>query len=277
MDSRASYRYCAKVTRKSSSSFYLASRYFDTETRKHLYAIYAFCRTADDIADAPGLERNVRLDEIGVLEHTLKTERYEADDLLWPAFFESVKKYNIPKKYFNELLEGMRFDIDGGAIKSLADLERYSYLVAGTVGGMCAHLVTKPSVSTIEAAIDLGIAMQITNILRDVSADALISRIYLPEDMMRQYGLKESDIRQGRFTEGSAALMAELAAIAQQKYERAEIVVRRLPKNNRRPILVALGLYREILKRIEQREFRVYNTRVRLNILQKLWLVIRTR
>lgn len=277
-ETEASFQHCATVTRRASSSFYLASRFFEPEVRRDLYAVYAFCRIADDIADTPGLAKQDRINELGILEHTLKTERYEADDLLWPAFFDAIGRHEIPKKYFRELLEGMMHDIEGKSIKSLHDLERYCYLVAGTVGGMCAYLVTKPDPDVIEAAIGLGVAMQITNILRDVSADAKIGRVYLPADMMRRYGVKPANIQAGRATTEAADLMRELADIAQAKYSKAELVIeQKLPAKNRRAIKIALRLYRGILFRIEQRNFNVYNTRVRLNFIEKVLLVTKTR
>lgn len=272
-----SFRYCRSVTRQASSTFYLASRMFARDVRRDLYAVYAFCRIADDIADAPGLSALKRQQELDLLAHTLKTERYSEGDTLWPAFFDVIERYNIPKTYFSELLEGVRTDISPFEIKTLADLDRYSYLVAGTVGLMCTYILGQSDKQTLQGAKQLGIAMQYTNIMRDVSADADIERVYLPSMVMKQHGLSRKDVLGGHNEEALRGVLAELAQRAQLYYDQAEQAIHGLAPGNRRPVRIALNLYRGILNRIEQNHFSVYNKRIRLSLPLKLMVAITTR
>ncbi len=272
-----SFRYCRRVTRQASSTFYLASRMFARDVRRDLYAVYAFCRIADDIADAPGLSTLERQQELDLLLHTLKTERYSEGDLLWPAFFDVIGRHAIPITYFNELLEGVRADISPFEVKTLADLDRYSYLVAGTVGLMCTHILGQPDKQTLQGAKQLGIAMQYTNIMRDVSADAAIERVYLPSVVMKRHGLSRKDVLAGQNEEALRSVLAELAQRAQLCYDQAERAIHDLAPGNQRPVRIALNLYRGILNRIEQNHFSVYNKRIRLSLPLKLMVAIKTR
>ncbi len=271
-----SYNYCRDVMRQATSTFYLASRFFSPEVRPNLYAVYAFCRIADDIADSGTLSTHDRLAEIGLMRRALETRRYADDDLLWLAFFDTLKKHNIPVKYFIDLLDGMIFDIEGRTIQTEADFELYCYRVAGTVGAICAHILTnQPSNEVVEASIRLGRAMQYTNILRDVSADAQIHRVYLPADLMRRYTLTRDNILQGEAADSLAQLLATLAKKAHAHYDYAEIGIKLLPRKHQRPVLVALNLYRAILEKIEHNNYQVYNKRTRLSLLHKCIVALR--
>ncbi len=274
---KESFRYCRSVTRRASSTFYLASHLFTKEVRRDLYGIYAFCRIADDIADAPGLSVRERQQELDLLAHTLKTERYSEGDKLWPACFDVMRRHNIPKTYFNELLAGVRRDTSPFEIKTLAELDHYSYLVAGTVGAMCAHILGQPSKQTLRGALQLGVAMQYTNIVRDVSADAVLERVYLPSTLLRRHGLSRQDVLARRNEAALRRVLAELAERAQQGYAKADQAIGALAPSNQRPVRIALNLYRRILGRIEQKHFSVYNKRIRLSLPLKLMVVITTR
>ncbi len=274
---KASFAYCRKVTRRASSTFYLASRMFAPGVRNDLCAIYAFCRIADDIADAPGLKQQDRRQELSLLTHTLKSERYSEGDELWPALLDTLARHKVPKTYFYELLEGMEQDIAPFEVKTYRDLERYSYLVAGTVGVMCVYVLGQPSQKALAAAKQLGIAMQITNILRDVSADAAIGRVYLPSDLLARHNLSRKQVLQAQNQAALAQVLKELAARAEQKYDLAAAGLPYLTPANRRPVQIALNLYRSILRRIEQKHYNVYNTRIRLSLVAKLMVVVRTR
>ncbi len=272
-----SFRYCRSITRQASSTFYLASRLFPQDVRRDLYALYAFCRVVDDIADAPGLDDSTRAQELDLLGHTLKTERYSEGDKLWPAFFEVVRRHTITKQCFFDLLKGVRRDIAPFKVRNTADLDEYSYLVAGTVGIMCAHVLGKPTAKTLNGAKELGIAMQYTNIMRDVSADASIGRVYLPLELMTKHGLSTEDVLATKKPAALAAVLAELAKIANEKYATAYKAIDFLEPSNRRAVKVACNLYSGILQRIEQKDYKVYNTRIRLSFARKLMVVIITR
>lgn len=250
---------------------------FGKVTRDELSIVYAFCRIADDIADAPGLKLQDRRLELELLEHTLKTERYSEGDLLWPALLEVINKHSVPKKYLFELLGGVKGDLGQVRVPDQRALEQYSYLVAGTVGAICAIILGGKDKATIEGAKKLGIAMQITNILRDISADAAIGRIYLPADRMRHYGVKKSDVTQGVDSQASKGLLAELAARSQMLYEESEVAIGDLPAKAQRPVRIASALYRGILQRIEQKHYSVYNKRIRLSGLEKIIIALKTR
>lgn len=273
----ASRRYCRRVTRQASSTFYLASQMFSKATRNDLCAVYAFCRIADDIADAPGLKPSERKQELDLLAHTLRAKRYSEGDLLWPAFFDVVQRYAIPERYFSELLKGVGRDIEPFTLRSITDLDDYSYLVAGTVGCMCAYILGKPSTKMLSGAKELGIAMQYTNIMRDVSADSSLARVYLPSELMARHGLSREDILTAQNPDALAVVLSDLSKLARAKYDRAESAIALLDHKNRRPVRIAFNLYRGILMRIEQNHFNVYNKRIRLSLPLKVWVAITTR
>lgn len=274
-DLSASYAYCKKVTRRASSSFYLSSLFFEPTIRRNLYAVYAFCRIADDIADVSSMGRDRQLNEIELMRRTVRTERYSEGDLLWPAFFDTIKRHNVPKRYLYDLLDGMVFDINGGEIRDIKNLDKYSYRVAGTVGAICAYLlIDKPSRAMLRSAETLGLAMQYTNIIRDVGADAKIGRVYLPHDMLKAEGVGRQDVIEGTGIDGVTRVLTELGANAQRNYSIAEQAVNTLPQEAQRAIRTTLVLYRAILQKIEHKGFNVYNKRIRLTLPEKLIKVL---
>ena len=276
---KQSYRYCRSVTKHASSTFYLASFLCSKDVRQDLYAVYAFCRIADDLADAPGLDDDRRRRELDLLSRTLRTKRYTEDDMLWPAFFDTIERRGIPLHYFDEILKGVMSDIDPHTPKNIQELEHYSYLVAGVVGIVCVYILSSvsPSKSVLEGAKRLGIAMQITNIMRDVSADLAINRIYLPLSLLKKHGLSMDDIKNTTYDERFVALMAELATLANNHYAAARDTIALLEPSAKRPVIIMLRLYQSILERIEQKRYNVYNTRIRLGALSKLGVVISAR
>lgn len=275
-DDLKSYTYCRQITKRASSNFYLASRLFRRRVRRDIWAIYAFCRRADDIADAAKLSNHYKRQQLDRFFKILTTEQYPPDDLLWPAFFNVIHRYNIPKAYFFDLLKGIQMDIGVVRIKSQAELVNYSYLVAGTVGLMCAYILGFRDLQALDGAKKLGLAMQVTNILRDIYPDRLQNRVYLPADLLKSHGLSANDlISVDVFKQpGFNLLVADLADLAFDYYHESEPAIKFLDPANQKPVRVALNLYRAMLNKLAHDNDNGYNKRVRLNLLAKLFIVL---
>ncbi len=272
---RKSYEICRDVTRHHAKSFYFSSHTLPLEKRKGAYAIYAFCREADDAVD---LAENSAQREQAVREFRERLALIYQGTLSgmpgWvPAFAETVRIHEIPSSYFEELLEGMVWDQGRVRLKTWAELERYCYLVAGVVGVVMTHLFTKPRPELLETAKDLGTAMQLTNILRDIKEDWERDRIYLPEEERVRFGIKESDFLQ-RDTPPTWRLFLQFQIDrAREYYLRSEQGIVQLPPDgSRMTVWMMRTIYAEILNEIEKADYQVLRGRVRVSMGRKLIL-----
>jgi phytoene synthase len=250
-----SYAYCEEVTGRAKTSFALAIRLLPGEKRRALHAIYAFCRVADDIADDgadPALLHDPRL--------TL-------------ALDDAVHRFAIPRKYFDEILEGTRMDAEVRRYESFDDLRRYCYHVASAVGLACLHVFGFEDASALKHAEELGIAMQLTNIVRDVKEDAERDRIYLPQEDLRQYGVDERDLFEGRVTEEIRDLLKFQVTRARLWFERGRRLLPHVDAKARRCPAAIAAVYQALLDRIEARDYDVFSRRVSLSAAQKLKVV----
>ena len=185
------YRRCAVITRQHSKSFSLASSLLPEEKRSAVRALYAFCRTVDDIVDRPSsAQRDSSLD---YWRHQVRAASLPHDgDLVAAAWNDTLLRYHIPRHYALQLIDGVARDISQRRYATFDDLSTYCYGVASTVGLMSMHIVGFESNEAIPYAIKLGVALQMTNILRDVGEDYRNGRIYLPRDEMEGFGISES-------------------------------------------------------------------------------------
>ncbi len=233
---------CRRLLSTGSRTFYAASFLLPKRVRDPATALYAFCRLADDVIDLGDPEH----DGIGELQDRLD-RAYHGRPLNIAAdraFAATVERFDIPKAIPAALLEGFGWDADGRQYETLGDLQAYGARVAGTVGAMMALLMNRRTPEDLARATDLGIAMQLTNIARDVGEDARAGRLYLPRQWMREEGIDPDDwLANPHFNAQIAALVDRLLNVAENLYARAGIGIARLPADCRPGIYAARYLY----------------------------------
>jgi len=264
--------------RKGSKTFHFASRFMGRELRNSFYAVYAFCRHTDNLIDDnesnPALQR--------VLIGEWRSQFLEAygkgcsEDPILNAFVYTMKKYNIPLRYPLDLIRGVKMDIRKKEYRNFAELRRYCYRVASVVGIMLTYVMGAGSIRKAKKyAVKLGIAMQLTNILRDVGEDARLGRVYFPKDELARFGLTIRDILSLRKTSRLIDFLKFQIRRARQYYKEAVKGIAMLHKDVRPVISLAFTLYREILRVIEQNGYEVYHKRAYVTMLRKVLLYLR--
>jgi phytoene synthase len=270
-----SYRTCRAIARVHSKTFYLSSLFLSPAQRRAVWAVYAFCRTADDIVDrvAPARER---LDAIDAWEHQLVASYAgRVTGPVFPAFADAARRFAIPIQPALDLLRGARLDVSVRRYATYNDLREYCYLVASTVGLLVMPILGTLSTDAAGYGIALGRAMQMTNILRDVGEDARMGRIYLPAEDLRRFGCDESTILTSTVDERFVALMRFEIARARAMYREAEPGVALLAPESRYTVRLALALYRAILDRIEANGYDVFTRRAYVPLPAKVLHAVR--
>lgn len=273
----ASYEYCRRLTRRRARNFYYSFLLLDTVRRDAMCALYAFNRLCDDISDEP--ERY----GYGSPREALERWRSELeaalagclpDHPLWPAFHDTVLRFEIPRRYFFEMIDGVMSDLEPRAIESFEELYRYCYHVASAVGLSVLHVFGFESPEAPPLAEKCGIAFQLTNILRDVGEDARMGRIYLPEEDLRRFGVAHQDLRDGRMSEPLRRLMRFEAGRARAYYEESAPLVDLVNAPSRASLWALIRIYRRLLERIERSGFDVLRRRVRVPAWEKLTIML---
>ena len=259
MELKQAYSYCERIIADNSKSFYKAFSLLPKEKRKAVWAVYAFCRKVDDIVDEgshpePEL-RAFRKDFDEFLAGSIKW-----DDPMWLALEDVFESYDMDATAFYGVIKGQEMDLTINRYRTLDELLDYSYHVASTVGLMLLPILAPGRTALLkEGAISLGYAMQITNILRDIGEDLSRGRIYLPQEIMRKYGLAEEALGSGTVSESFIQVWEELASIAEHHYERAFETINDYPLSSRVPVKGAALVYREILSTIRSKEYTVFH------------------
>ncbi|MDG0792191.1 squalene/phytoene synthase family protein [Cohnella ginsengisoli] len=251
----ADFAYCEAIIKKHSKSFYYAFSQLPPEKAKAVYAIYAFCRTADDCADSNGLPEQ-KLASLQRLKEELDGFRKgsEADHPLWRALRHVFTEYDMDIGPFYDQLAGQFMDLEFSSPKDMRALESYSYHVAGSVGLMLLPVLASKAEDDLRpSAVKLGIAMQITNILRDVGEDLQQKqRIYLPEEEMARFRYSPADLRQGVINENFVRLWERLANHAEALYDQFHGSLDAFDADSKRPLALSVGLYRAILDAVRE-------------------------
>ena len=256
----------AKVAAQYGRSFYLASRFLPSQRRRAILATYAYCRTADDIADlATDADLPAAADRLDRWQEELDRPTHP----IAIAFAAAREQYAIPTQPVIELLEGVRMDLSITRYPTWADLRVYCHHVAGTVGLMVAPILGCRNGRALGHAAELGIAMQLTNIVRDVGQDAQLGRLYLPLEEVAAFGCTPDEILAGRPSEGFPALLAYQISRARDLYRRAHHGVGALAPSGRVTTLAASALYSGILGEIEAMNYAVFDHRAHLSATRK--------
>ena len=252
------YDHCSAVTAHHSRSFYVASSLLPTDKKRAVRALYAFCRVTDDIVDD---HPETAVFELKKWRKTIFSARPASHDLVAIAWADARTRYHIPRHYAEQLVNGVARDLDQTRYETFADLATYSYGVASTVGLMSMHIIGYHGVQAIPYAIKLGLALQLTNILRDVAEDWRRGRVYLPQEELAAFGLTEEVIANGQVTEEWRAFMRFQIERNRQLYNEAWAGIALLDGDGRFAISAAAGLYRAILRDIEAHDYDVFSRR----------------
>ena len=268
--------YCQEKAAQSGSSFYYSFLFLPRARREAITALYAFGREVDDIADEcndPAIAR-VKLEWWRQeLAHTFADKpSHPVSQALLPA----IHHYGLALEQFEEIIDGMEMDLQHVRYPDFKALQLYCYRVAAVVGQLAATIFGYRERATLKYAHDLGIAFQLTNIIRDVGEDARRNRIYLPQDELVQFGVREQDILAGRSSPALRALLVHQTARAQQYYTQALQELPHVDRRSQRPGLMMAAIYRTVLDEIARDDFPVLKQRVSLTPLRKLWLAWRT-
>jgi phytoene synthase len=277
---RIAYKEAEKITSQHSKSFYFASGLLPEEKRAAVRALYAFCRTVDDIVDeSPDAEQDAQLD---YWRRTVETASFAENDRVAAAWADTLTRYHIPRHYALQLIDGVARDLFQSRYQTFDELATYCYGVASTVGLMSMYIVGFHSSEAVPYAIKLGVALQMTNILRDIGEDYRNGRLYLPREELAFYGIQESDIAEGRITDNWRQFMKFQIERTRQVYEESWAGVKMLEREGQLAIGAASVFYQGILDEIEKSDYDVFTRRASLNTFAKasripaLWLKVRS-
>jgi 15-cis-phytoene synthase len=267
---------CRVLTQQHSKTFYFGSRFFPPVQRQAVWAVYAACRTGDDIVDELALEQaQIQLERWWQdIERAYLEGEPAPTDALTVALHWAVSSFDIPQEAFHELYLGLKMDLEGYSYRTLDDLELYCRRVAGVVGWLIAPICGySGGPETLERALIMGKAMQLTNILRDVGEDLERGRVYLPADKMAQFGVTAETLHQGRVTPEYRALMQDLIALARQWYAEGSLGIPKLRGGGRLAVAVAARAYAGILDALEGNDFDNFSKRAYVSGRKKLILI----
>ena len=263
------------ITRNSNTNFYYSFSLLPKQKREAIHAVYAFCRYTDDIVDeGPDGERKVFL---------LRRWRLELGKALggtstFPLLNQlstTARRFNIPVQHFYDLIRGMEMDLIKRRYQTFDELKEYCYLVASSVGLMCREIFGYKNESTRDYAINLGIALQLTNILRDVKDDAKRGRIYIPLEDMERFGYTEDDLLNCRYTPSFVNLMRFECARASSYFDMAREALRDEDKYYFFAARIMWSIYAHTLNRIERKHFNVFERRISISKFLKLLIAFR--
>jgi phytoene synthase len=263
------------VTRGSNTSFYYSFSLLPKEKREAIHAVYAFCRYTDDIVDEEG-DRDAKLVQLRRWRRELgRALRGTSGFPLLNQLSAVARRFNIPVELFYDLFRGMEMDLTKTRYETFDELYEYCYLVASTVGLMCRNIFGYRNESTREYAVNLGMALQLTNILRDIADDARRGRIYLPLEDLRRFGYTEDDLLHGRYTPQFVELMRFEVGRARAYFDRARDVLLDEDKRFFFAARIMWSIYAHLLNRIERSEYNVFKRRISISTFLKLLIAFR--
>ena len=269
-------QYCQEKAIQSGSSFYYSFLFLPSERRRAITALYAFCREVDDTVD--------ECTDATIARTKLSWWRKEIGAMFTGHPTHPVSKalephlitYSLESRYLLAIIDGMEMDLDQTRYLDFTGLQKYCWHVAGVVGLMSASIFGATRPETLKYAEKLGLAFQLTNIIRDVGEDARIGRIYLPVNELQQFGVTAADILNARHSENFEKLMLFQANRAQQAYDEAFALLPAADRRAQRPGLIMAAIYRALLNEIEHDGFHVLKQRISLTPIRKLWLAWKT-
>jgi phytoene synthase len=264
--------YVQQKAAASGSSFYYAFLFLPRPRREAITAFYAFCREVDDVVDEVN-DPNIAQTKLAWWQtEVARAYAGEPQHPAMRALMPAATIYGIEQRHLDAIIEGCRMDLQQTRYLDFPALERYCHLVAGIVGEVSARIFGQTSPQTTAYAHKLGLAFQLTNIIRDVGEDARRGRIYLPISEMQQFDVKAHEITQRTYSDGFRALMRFQADRAHRLYDEALALLPAEDRRAQKPGLMMASIYRTLLREIEADDFQVLHQRVSLTPVRKLWL-----
>ncbi len=268
--------YCQNKAAQSGSSFYYSFRFLPPDRRRAITALYAFCREVDDVAD--------EVSDVNIARAKLGWWRAELANLflghpqhpVTKALASATTFFGVDQMRLNEIIDGMEMDLNHHRYNDFASLKLYCHRVAGVVGQLSAGIFGYSNPKTLVYAENLGLAFQMTNIIRDVGEDARRDRIYIPQDELARFGVSTADILAARHSKAFQQLMAFQAERAKSLYDAALQALSPEDRRPQRPGLIMSAIYRTLLDEIERDGFQVLTQQISLTPMRKLWIAWRT-
>lgn len=275
-DLELAYEECRLITRREAKNFYYAFLTLPAAQRRAIYVAYTFCRHCDDSVDGEHT-LDEKLAMLSELRRKLDQSYHDhAEDLVFLGLADVAQKYDIPQEYFQEVLSGVESDLVKNRYQNFEELRQYCYQVASVVGLISIHIFGYSDPKAKDYAIDLGLAMQLTNISRDVKEDLEIGRIYLPQDELIQFGYSEDELQAGVLNQPFKELMQFQARRARQYFDSGFKLLPYVPHRSRACPAVLGQLYSKVLDRIEDADYDVLHHRVSLSKAEKVRVTAQT-
>ena len=269
-------QYCQDKAAKSGSSFYYSFMFLPPEKRRAITALYAFCREVDDVVDECSDESVARTTLAWWRVQVAAIYEGQPQHPVALALMPVVKQFNFPQEHLLEIIDGMEMDLQQHQYADFKALQLYCYRVASVVGLLSAEIFGYSDRKTLKFAHDLGIAFQLTNIIRDMGEDARRGRIYLPQDELAQFGVHTRDILEGRESDEFHKLMQFQIERAQRYYQQAFDLLPAADHKTQSTGLIMAAIYRATLDEISASGCHVLQERISLTPLRKLWLAWKT-
>jgi len=277
---RASYRFCGRLSRREARNFYYSFLLLPAGLRRSMCALYAFMRHTDDLADepAPPAEQRQRLD---AWRRSLDEALSGGSATGWPglaALVDTVERHAIPRRYLDAAIDGVEMDLDPKPFATFEDLHGYCYRVASVVGLCCIHIwgFRSEGGRAEELAQFCGIALQLTNILRDIREDASHGRVYLPEEDLARFGVGREDLVADRTSDRLRSLLTFEGERAYEFYDQAAELDRLIAPVGRPVLRTIVGIYRTLLDEIVERRYEVMDRRIALSPWRKAAIMVRS-
>jgi len=268
--------YCRDKAAKSGSSFYYSFLFLPEQKRQAIIALYAFCREVDDAVDETSDVDVARAQLDWWREEVQRTFKGTATHPVGKALQTAMQHFDFHEEYFMEIIDGMAMDLDTFTYKDFSQLALYCHRAASVVGLLSVEIFAYNNRKTLNYAENLGMALQLTNIIRDVREDAERGRIYLPQDELKQFNVNPDDVLALKSSPELVELLKFQTARAKDYYQQAMTLLPQEDRYTQRTGLVMAAIYRAILNEIEKDGFQVMKHRVSLTPLRKLWIAWRT-
>ncbi|MCC2955531.1 presqualene diphosphate synthase HpnD [Massilia sp. IC2-477] len=268
--------YCQQKTAQSGSSFYYSFLFLPPERRRAITALYAFCREVDDTVDETSDASVARIKLAWWRTEVSTMYKGTPTHPVTQALQPHIAAYKLEEQHLQAIIDGMEMDLDQSRYLDFAGLQKYCWRVAGVVGILSASIFGYTDPKTLAYAEKLGLAFQLTNIIRDVGDDARKGRIYLPVNELQQFNVTAADILNFRHSEKFEALMRFQEERAQRTYDEALALLPKQDRRAQRPGLMMAAIYRTLLDEIADEKFQVLKQRISLTPLRKLWLAWKT-
>ena len=268
--------YCQQKTVQSGSSFYYSFLFLPPERRRAITALYAFCREVDDTVDECTDQSIARIKLAWWRNEVAQAYEGKPTHPVMQALQPHLAVYNLEQKHMQAIIDGMEMDLDQTRYLDYPAMQKYCWHVASVVGILSASIFGVTNPRTLEYAEKLGLAFQLTNIIRDVGEDARKGRIYLPINELQQFGVTAADLLNARHSDKFEALMRFQVARAYQVYDEAMALLPKEDRRAQRPGLMMAAIYRTVLDEIERDNYHVLTQRISLTPIRKLWLAWKT-